>query len=153
MLSRTAQYALRALAYLAAQQQDRMVRGDELSRKTSVPKNYLSKILLVLGNAGIVHAVRGSAGGYKLSTKPEKIQLIRVIELFDRSAVKETCLLGLRPVCSDKDPCTAHKAWKLAKAAYFHFLESTTLRDISFESSAHRLPRGVKTARPKQLHS
>ncbi len=149
MLSRTSQYALRALAYLAGQQPDRMVRGDELSRKTSIPKNYLSKILLVLGNAGIVRAVRGSAGGYRLNIEPDKIQLIRVIELFDRSAAKQTCLLGLRPVCSDKDPCTAHKAWKLAKAAYFRFLESTTLRDISLERVTPRSMRDRETARSK----
>ncbi len=131
MFSVTAQYALRVLAYLSAQPKDSVVGGQELSRKTGIPRNYLSKLLLVLGNAGIIEATRGSGGGYRLSSEPEKTPLVRIVELFDRQIVKRGCLLGLRPVCADEDPCTAHNAWKSAKTAYFDFLESTTLRDIS----------------------
>jgi len=112
------------LAYLAAQPPDSTVGGQELSRETGIPKNYLSKILLVLGNAGIVEAVRGNAGGYRLSSAPEKVQLVRVVELFERHVAKRTCLLSLCRVCSDEDPCTAHHAWRPAKAAYFGFLET-----------------------------
>ncbi|MCW5979660.1 MAG: Rrf2 family transcriptional regulator [Bryobacteraceae bacterium] len=131
MFSVTSQYALRALAYLATQQPDAMVGGQELSRQTGIPKNYLSKILLALGNAGIVEAVRGNAGGYRLARAPNEVPLIRVVELFERHVAKRACLLGLRRVCSDEDPCMAHNSWRPAKLAYFDFLETTTLLDIS----------------------
>ncbi|MBI4906561.1 MAG: Rrf2 family transcriptional regulator [Acidobacteria bacterium] len=140
----TSQHALRALSYLATQPRDSMLGGQELSRNTGVPKNYLSKILLVLGNAGIVEAVRGAAGGYRLARPPQKIPLIRVVELFDRHTGKRDCLLGLRQTCSDDDPCTAHHAWRPAKVAYFEFLESTTLLDISSEEKS----RTVRSAGP-----
>jgi Rrf2 family protein len=138
MFSVTTQYALRVLAYLAAQSSHSMVGGRELSRQTGVPKNYLSKILLVLGNAGIVEAVRGNAGGYRLANAPEEVPLIRVVELFDRNVPKRACLLGLRRVCSDEDPCTAHDAWRPAKSTYFEFLETTTLLDISSAGKGRR---------------
>ena len=131
MFSATSQYALRALAYLSAQPKGSTVNGLELSRKTGIPKNYLSKVLLVLGNAGIIDATRGSGGGYRLSSDSEKTPLLRVVELFDRNIAKRACLLGLRSVCCDEDPCTAHQAWKSAKTVYYGFLESTTLCDIS----------------------
>ncbi len=141
MLSITSQYALRAVAYLAAQPRDEMVSGHELSRRTGVPRNYLSKILLPLGNAGIVEAVRGNSGGYRLAVPPETTPIIRVIELFERNMTKRACLLGLRPVCSDANPCTAHRAWKPAKEAYFNLLETATLHDIAItrKSAAPRL--------------
>lgn len=140
----TAQYALRVLAYLSAQPKDSVVGGQDLSGRTGIPRNYLSKLLLVLGNAGIIEATRGSGGGYRLSSEPEKIPLIRIVELFDRQVVKRGCLLGLRPVCADEDPCTAHHAWKFAKTAYFDFLESTTLRDISGDGQQPLLKAGSR---------
>ena len=145
MFSVTSQYALRAVAYLATQSADSMVGGQELSRQTGIPKNYLSKILLVLGNAGIVEAVRGNAGGYRLACAPEEIPIVRVFELFERHVAKRACLLGLRPVCSDEDPCTAHSAWRPAKLAYFDFMETTTLLDISAEGKPRRqVPRKAR---------
>lgn len=152
MFSTTSKYALRALAYLSAQKPDRMVPGEELSLKTGVPRNYLSKILLALGNAGIVTAVRGAAGGYRLGVRPEEVPLNRVIGLFDRTATKRACLLGLRPFCSGKNPCTAHHAWMPAKTAFFTFLESTTLRDISLSGRPGRAGKGTgagRRSRPK----
>jgi Rrf2 family protein len=104
MFSVTAQYALRVLAYLSAQPTGSVVGGQELSRKTGIPRNYLSKLLLVLGNAGIIEATRGSGGGYRLSSEPEKTPLVRIVELFDRQIVKRGCLLGLRPVCFRRGP-------------------------------------------------
>lgn len=139
MFSVTTQYALRVLAYLATQWPDSMVGGRELSRQTGIPKNYLSKILLVLGNAGIVEAARGNAGGYRLANAPEAIPIVRVVELFERNVAKRACLLGLRRVCSDEDPCTAHSAWRPAKTAYFDFLETTTLFDISSAGKGRRV--------------
>jgi Rrf2 family protein len=149
MLTATSQYALRALAYLAGQPPDAMVGGERLSRQTGIPKNYLSKILLVLGNAGIVEAVRGNSGGYRLSGAPEEIALVTVVELFERQGAKRACLLGLRRDCSDDDPCAAHHAWRPAKTAYFKFLETTTLRDISLDDKPARKPRARRPVRGK----
>jgi Rrf2 family protein len=131
MLSTTSQYALRAVAHLAAQPRGKMISGHELSRRTGIPRNYLSKILLPLGSAGIVEAVRGNSGGYRLAAAPETTPIIRVIELFERNMTRRACLLGLRPVCSDSNPCPAHRAWKPAKEAYFHLMETATLQDIA----------------------
>jgi Rrf2 family protein len=144
MLSVTSQYALRALAYLAAQPRDSMVGGQELSRETGIPRNYLSKILLVLGNAGFVEAVRGNAGGYRLTSAPQEIPLVCVVELFERHVAKRACLLGIRRTCSDEDPCTAHHAWRPAKKAYFDFLETTNLLDISTDGKPGRRGRSGK---------
>ncbi len=124
-----------------------MVGGEELSQQTGIPKNYLSKILLTLGNAGLIEAVRGNAGGYRLAAAPEEIPLVRVVELFERHVSKPACLLGLRRNCSDQDPCTAHEAWKPAKSAYFDFLETTTLSEISSAAKPRRSDVGAKRGR------
>jgi len=66
VLSSTSHYALRALGRLAQEPQGRSVLGRNLAREAHVPPQYLSKIMLMLRNAGLVDAARGTRGGYRL---------------------------------------------------------------------------------------
>lgn len=71
----TSQYALRALAYIAANEGEEAVLGRSISKDTGIPPNYLSKILIGLNYAGIVSASRGTGGGYRLTASPAAITL------------------------------------------------------------------------------
>lgn len=131
MLSATSQYALRALAHLAALQDGESILGRDLAKKTGIPQNYLSKILLTLGGAGIIRASRGTGGGYQLACQPEEMPLADAVVLFDRNFAKPECLLGYDQVCSDERGCPAHQAWRETKTCILNFLESTTLAEIA----------------------
>ena len=129
MLSTTAQYALRALVKLA-EEPAKTVLGRVMAEETDIPSNYLSKVLLTLGNAGLVEATRGAGGGYRLSRDPNTIRLIEIVEPFDGARIKPTCLLG-SPECKDENACSAHDVWKGIRTQFVGFLESTTLAEIS----------------------
>ncbi len=131
MLSATSQYALRALAHLATLKENETVLGRDLAKETGIPKNYLSKILVTLGGAGIIRASRGTGGGYRLARRPEEMSLAAAVALFDKSFLKPACLLGYNRVCSDENACHAHQAWRDTKTSILHFLESTTLAEIA----------------------
>ena len=130
MLSVTSEYALRALACLAESESTKML-GHNLARRSHVPNNYLSKIMIVLRNAGIVEASRGVAGGYSLRRLPREIRILHVVELFENDTMRSGCLLDRKLNCSDQAPCMAHAAWREARQTCLHFLESTTLADIT----------------------
>ena len=131
VFSVTAGYALRTLICLARLPQDTSLPGHELARRAKVPVHYLSKMLLPLGRAGIVAASRGSGGGYRLLSDAMEVPLIDIVEIFDGPRAKPSCLLGRHRVCSDEDPCPAHDSWRQVRDSYIHFLEATTLADIS----------------------
>ncbi len=131
MLSTTAEYALRAMTQLARQPQVGIVLGRDLSRKADVPPAYLTKVLLVLRNAGLVETVRGTGGGYRLGRAPERIYLIDIVELFDGQKARSKCLLGHAKECSERDPCSAHRVWQGVRAAYLGLLVSTSLAEIA----------------------
>jgi len=130
MISTTSQYALRALTKLAVQPPGESMLGRDLAAEADIPANYLSKILLSLRNAGILATTRGSGGGYRLDRKPSEIHLIEVVEVFDAPKARPDCLLG-EGECSDEEACSAHQAWKQIRRNYIHFLETTTLAEIS----------------------
>lgn len=141
MLSVTAQYALRALSELAAEPPGHSIRGRELAERSAIPANYLSKLLVTLGDAGFIEATRGTGGGYRLARRPQSIRIAEIVELFDGGVANPPCLLGVRKVCSDENPCCAHTSWRAAKQAYLSFLRNTTLAHIAAGDGAPRRSR------------
>jgi|SRR5581483_4083917 len=132
MLSTTSEYALRALACLAAQPRGTDLLGRDLAKAAEIPANYLSKILLTLRNAQLVDTTRGSRGGYRLHKPAEEIFLIDVIELFDNLSRSEpACFLQHQKRCSSSSSCRAHVLWADVQARYLAFLVSTPLSALA----------------------
>ena len=154
MLSATTQHMLRAMVQLARLPEGSTILGRDLARRADVPPQYLSKILLVLRNAGFVEATRGHGGGYRLRVAPEEIRLVDVVELFEGVNSVPGCLLGEKHECSDQEACPAHAMWKEVRAAYVRMLENNTIADLAVSREAGRgkrgrQKRGARSGRPK----
>ena len=135
MLSDTAEYALRATLYIAQHATDgHLVRTDDVAASLQVPRNYLSKILHILGKEGVVVGVRGPQGGFRLAEDADRIVLARVVEPFD-DLKPRTCILG-RARCSDRNPCPAHHRWAGIAATLRQFFSGTTLGDLLKEGGS-----------------
>ena len=102
MISAISQYELRVVMALA-------MLGRGLARRTEIPSNYLSKVLLALRDMGLLTKARGSGVGYRLQKCPKEIHLVNVVTVFDATQIDPPCLLGQKE-CSDEDPYTAHVA-------------------------------------------
>ncbi len=132
MLSTTAQYALRALVYIAAQEPDQLVLAKEIAAKTGVPLHYLSRILRDAVRGGLLESARGVGGGFRLARPRSKIKLFDVLSPFDDVLDRSKCPFG-QPRCNDSNPCGFHEYWKPISTAYRQMLEQTTLDDIGLE--------------------
>jgi len=129
VLSQTAEYALRAVLYLAEQPHGRPVRVDEIGDALGIPANYLSKTLATLVRLRILASLRGPHGGFRLAVAPEDLALMQVVAPFDDIAARRHCLLG-NPECSDHHACAAHQAWKRTSEQVEQFFRSTTVAAI-----------------------
>ncbi|HEX9709384.1 MAG TPA: Rrf2 family transcriptional regulator [Candidatus Thermoplasmatota archaeon] len=134
MLSQTAEYALRAVLYLAEKAGDGPVRVEDVAEALSVPRNYLSKILHVLARGGILASTRGPHGGFELAVPANRLVLADVVGAFDELEGRGTCLLG-RTSCSDRAPCAAHHRWKEVSDTVRSFFRHTTVAEL-FEQGA-----------------
>lgn len=125
MISRTAEYALRAILFLARVEDRRPVPVDEIAEALGAPRNYLSKTLHELTRLGIVRSLRGPTGGFWLVADPETLTVARIAEAFDEERTSGMCLLGGRP-CDSAHPCEAHQRWSsVAEAARAPLLRAT----------------------------
>ncbi len=138
MLSATSEYALRALALLA-QRPGGAVLGRELAERGGIPPQYLCKIMLLLRNAGMVGATRGTGGGYMLLRPAADIRLFDVVALFEGPAMSPHCLTRANRECSDQDPCPAHKYWGKVHHGYLEFLQQTSLNSL-LDNQDHLAP-------------
>ena len=129
ILSQTAEYALRAVLYVAQNDQHNLVRVADIAEALKIPRNYLSKILHILARAGILASSRGKTGGFRLAVPADQLALLDLIQAFDTIEERRWCLLG-RPVCSDHQPCAAHERWKHTAETVSTFFRSTTIADL-----------------------
>ena len=128
MLSQTAEYALRAVLFLA----DRggvPASVDEIAASLGIPRNYLSKTLHRLAAEGVLASARGRGGGFRLAVDPRRLTLLRIVGPFDRLTGERRCLLG-RPVCSDRGPCPAHHQWRTVSEQVAAFFRERTVADL-----------------------
>ena len=96
MLSQTAEYALRATVWLAANGQEGPVGHQRIAEETQVPASYLSKVLQGLAKSGIVTSRRGVGGGFTLAEDPAELSVLKVINAVDPIQRITGCPLGLK---------------------------------------------------------
>ncbi len=127
-LSSTTQYALRAVLYVAEHGSNDPVPVDAIAADLRVPRNYLSKTLHALAQAGVLTSGRGPRGGFRLARAPHELTLGDVAAPFDELEERK-CILG-RATCGWKNPCSAHPRWEAISRAQQDFFRHTTIADL-----------------------
>lgn len=113
MLTKTAEYALRAVACLA-QDPDVSLSADFLSARTKVPRRYLHKVLQDLMQADLVRSRPGPGGGYSLAQTADDITILAVVNAVAPLERIRHCPLGLP---SHTKLCPLHRELDRAYAA------------------------------------
>lgn len=130
LYSRTAKYAVLALAEIANRESEQPVSTRAIASATEVPYALLAKIIGQLRRAGLVDASRGKLGGIRLARPARDIAVWDVVEAIDGRGLLEDCPLYLKP-CRCERECSLHSIWKHARDAVADFLENTSLADVA----------------------
>ncbi len=129
MLSRTSEYALRAMIYLASHPQDWPICGKDIAQATGVPRKYLSKILADLVRGGMLESARGKSGGFNLVCPADETFLFDILASFE--SFEPRYLPFMNRNRNDSHPCQAHLDWKKVVDAEQQYLRTTTLQQIT----------------------
>lgn len=125
MISQTAEYALRAIVFLADQDQPRTTQ--EIAERTQVPAGYLSKVLQSLSRSKLVSSQRGLHGGFVLVDSPENISVLQVVNAVDPVRRIHECPLGLH----GKYLCPLHRKLDDAARLIEEAFGETTILDLN----------------------
>lgn len=127
MLSRTTEYALRAMSWLALTPDELLPTG-ELAEKTKVPAHYLAKVLQQLGSADLITGRRGVRGGYKLARPADQITLLEVVRTVAEVERITECPMGLEN--HGVNLCPLHRTVDAAAQAVIEVFGTRTLADL-----------------------
>lgn len=126
MLPKTAEYALRAVVWLA-RDQNVSRSADHLAEHTQVPRRYLHKVLQDLGRAKLVRSQPGPGGGYSLARPAARISILEVVSAVAPLERIRRCPLGLS---SHTRLCPLHKELDKAYAATERAFARVAIADL-----------------------
>lgn len=127
MISQTAEYALRAIVFLAMNT-GAAYTTQQISGATKVPAAYLSKVLQSLVRAGLIQSQRGLGGGFILSKSAEDLTILEVLNAVDPLQRIRTCPLGIE--AHGTILCALHKRLDDATAVIEKAFRDTTIGDL-----------------------
>jgi Rrf2 family protein len=129
MLSRTGEYALRAVLLLAARTAGGPVKADAIATELGLPRNYLSKTLHRLVKRGVLRSERGPHGGFRLARPATALAVSDVVGEFDELEGSGWCVMGGR-ACDPRHACPAHERWRTWSGAWARLMGETTVADF-----------------------
>ena len=129
IFSKKCELALQAVLFLSIQKEKRIFNAQEISEEMKVPKEFVSKVLQILTDSGIVGSKKGKSGGFYLAKKPSSIKLIDIVEVIDGKEIFNSCVLGF-PGCSHNEPCPVHEKWGPVRDNVLKMLSEETLEQL-----------------------
>ena len=130
IISRTSQYAIQALIYLAIQPAGMKVSIRDIAARLNMSATYLAKIIQSLHKGMFLSSRRGCHGGIYLQKGAETAKLLHILAHTERGSLAQECLLGLK-TCSDATACPMHAAWSPIKQTIVDLLQECTLQHLA----------------------
>jgi Rrf2 family protein len=141
-LTKKADYGLIALRHLALSRPNRSASAKEIADTYGIPLPLLSKVLQKLARAGLLTAVYGTNGGYKLARDPEKISALEAIRTIDGPIILTSCF-SKSGGCGQSGRCSVREPLRRIHEGILELLESITILEMSEDAPAEKPAAGL----------
>ena len=130
LISTKGRYALRVLIELAGYDRQQLVTLQTIADSQQISEKYLESIIVVLSKAGLVDAVRGKGGGYRLARKREEYTIGEILKLTEGTLAPVSCLDDTPNKCPRAAECKTLPMWEKLNTIIGNYLYSVTLKDL-----------------------
>lgn len=137
-LSTRGRYAMVALTDLALAAAGHDEAGDglvtlaEIARRQDISLAYLEQLFVKLRRAGLVEAVRGPGGGYRLARPAEAIRVSEVLHAVEESVDATLPGAGVTGGLSgSRAQSMTNRLWQSLSSTVYVFLHQTRLSDVA----------------------
>jgi Rrf2 family protein len=129
-ITRQADYALRAVKYLAHLAPGEKASTGAIAKEQRIPPSFLAKIISQLSIAGLIHTARGARGGVFLSRASSAISILDVVEAIDGPITMNECTTN-PGTCSFSSDCVLHDLWCSTRDELVTKLKKTSFSQIA----------------------
>ena len=130
MISTKGRYALRFLVDIAEHQGDGFVPLKDVAIRQEISEKYLEIVVKELVRAGLLAAMRGKGGGYRLNRSPEEYSVKSVLELMEGPLVPVACLEPGQNACPRSNSCRTLPLWQGLDQVISDYLAQFTLSSL-----------------------
>ena len=135
MLSKKTKYGLKALTFIAKQEEKTLVQIATIAKSENISHKFLESILLTLRKSGFLGAKKGKGGGYYLLRNAADIKMTEVIRVLEGPIAMVPCVsLNFYEKCDDcpdENACSVHKLMIQVRDNTLKVLRNTTLADLT----------------------
>ncbi|WP_452597060.1 RrF2 family transcriptional regulator [Pontimicrobium sp. MEBiC01747] len=135
MLSKKTKYGIKAIVYLAKQEDRTPVQIATISKEESISLKFLESILLTLRKNGLLGSKKGKGGGYYLLKEPKEINMANVMRVLEGPIAMVPCVsLNFYEKCDDcpdENACAVHRLMIQVRDNSLEIFRNTTLADLA----------------------
>jgi len=135
MLSKKTKYGIKAITFIARQEDKNPVQIATISKSENISHKFLESILLTLRKSGFLGSKKGKGGGYYLLKEPKDILMTDIIRVLEGPIAMVPCVsLNYYEKCDDcpdEDACSVHKLMIQVRDNTLNVLKNNTLADLT----------------------
>ena len=130
IVSTKGRYALRVMIDIAEHHTDERTPLKEIAERQNISQKYIESIMTMLSKSGMVDAVHGKGGGYKLNRKPEEYKVGDILRLTEGTLSPVACLEDGAEECPRRNECRTIGLWTKLDDLVEGYLDSVSLADL-----------------------
>jgi FeS assembly SUF system regulator len=129
-LSRLADYGVVLMAQMAGER-TAVATAHDMAASSHLPLPTVSKLLSSLARAGLLEAIRGAKGGYRLARAADAITLADIVSAVDGPIALTQCLEQGPGHCGMEGVCPSQRGFRAINDAVGRAFAAVTLTDLS----------------------
>ena len=130
-LTSKGRYAVMALADMAGFDRKKPISLRDISLRQNISLVFLEQIFSKLKKDNIVKSIRGTNGGYILSSNPDQIKLSSIFSAVDEHVKTVQCKKESKKGCNGKSAkCITHYLWDELEIYINDFFDKKNLEDL-----------------------
>lgn len=134
MISKKTKYGLKALTFLARQENKAPVQIEVISKSENISQKFLESILLTLRKNGFLGSKKGKGGGYYLLKDPKDIKMSSIMRILEGPIAMVPCVsLNFYEKCDDcpdEKACAVHNLMIDVRDSTLNIFNNRSLADL-----------------------
>ena len=130
MVSTRGRYALRVLLDLIIHDDGGYIPMKDIAKRQSISQKYMEQIMPALTKTGLVEAVHGKGGGYKLSKAPSEYCVGEILRVTEVDLAPVACVSEKTEPCEHRGQCKTAKMWAEFNRITNEYFDSVKLTDL-----------------------
>ena len=131
MLTKSTEYAIRALIYVQIQNWKKLRPGvSEIALEIEAPTAFTAKILHQLTSRRVLESMKGRGGGFFFTNNQSEVTLYQIIMVMEGDRLFTKCGFGLKN-CNDATPCPVHDRYVALRTELLKMAQSESVDSLA----------------------